>query len=64
MNKIKRIERDKETKKVISTEIYNNIKDAAASVNSNLDSWKVQMLIVDAINHRKNAFKYKWEKVN
>ena len=29
---------------------YNTIKEAAASIDTKMDNWKVQMLIVDAIN--------------
>lgn len=57
MNKIKRID---ENKKI---EIFNNIVDAAKSVDTKMELWKVQMLIVDAINHKKRAFKYNWQKV-
>lgn len=44
-------------------EIYDDIKNASKSIESNLDDWKVQMLIADAINTGKRAFKYKWKKV-
>ena len=39
---------------------YNTIKEAAASIDTKMDSWKVQMLIVDAINNKKVAFKSRW----
>ena len=44
-------------------EIYNSIKEAAESIDTKMDSWKVQMLIVDAINNKKRAFKCKWQKI-
>ena len=43
-------------------EIYPSIKEAAASVDTKMEDWKVQMLICDAINHKKRAFKCKWDK--
>lgn len=44
-------------------EIYNSIKEAAESIDTKMDNWKVQMLIIDAINNRKRAFKCKWQKI-
>ena len=44
-------------------EIYPSIKEAAASINTKMEDWKVQMLIVNAINTGRNAFKCKWKKV-
>ena len=58
MNKVKKI--DNENKE---TKVFNTIKEASASVNTKMDNWKVQMLIANAINTRKNAFKCKWKKV-
>ena len=43
-------------------EIYPSIKEAAASIDTKMEDWKVQMLICDAINHKKRAFKCKWDK--
>lgn len=57
MQKIKRINENKKE------EIFDTVVDAAKSVDTKMDLWKVQLLIIDAINHRKRAFKYKWEKV-
>lgn len=58
MNKVKKI--DNENKE---TKVFNTIKEASASVNTKMDNWKVQMLIANAINTGKNAFKCKWKKV-
>lgn len=44
-------------------ETYPSIKEAAASIDTKMEDWKVQMLIYDAINHKKRVFKYKWQKV-
>ena len=44
-------------------EIYPSIKEAAASIDTKMEDWKVQMLIIDAINNKKRAFKYKWQKI-
>lgn len=41
-------------------EIFNDIKSAAESVDTNMEQWKVQMLIADAIGKKKRAFKCKW----
>ena len=43
-------------------EAYPSIKEAAASIYTKMEDWKVQMLIYDAINHKKRAFKCKWDK--
>ena len=58
MNKVKKI--DNENKE---TKVFNTIKEASASVNTKMDNWKVQMLIANAINTGRNAFKCKWKKV-
>lgn len=62
MTKIKRVLRDREanTEKV---EYFNSIKEAAKSVDTKMDNWKVQMLINAAIGTGKRAFKYNWYKV-
>ena len=43
-------------------ETYPSIKEEAASIDTKMEDWKVQMLICDAINHKKRAFKCKWDK--
>ena len=57
MNKIKKVD---ENKKVT---IYNNIKEAAKSIDTNFDLWKVEMLIIYAMQAKKRAFKCHWHKV-
>ena len=44
-------------------EIYPSIKEAAASIDTKMEDWKVQMLICNAINHKKRALKSKWQKI-
>ena len=44
-------------------EVYPSIKEAAASIDTKMQDWKVQMLICNAINHKKRAFKSKWQKI-
>lgn len=58
MNKIK-------IKKIINNNIeyFDNLEDAAASIQTNLDAWKVQMLIKYAIIKKGRAFKASWQKV-
>ena len=51
-------------KKVNKNLIFNSIKDASKSVETKMEDWKVQMLIVNAINTGKKAFGSKWEKVS
>ena len=58
---IKEKEKEEGNKKVEKV-YYNNIKEAAAAINTKMDNWKVQLLICDAIVHRKRAFKCKWIK--
>jgi len=41
---------------------YDDIKQAAAAIDTKIDSWKIQLLICDAIIRRKRAFKCKWMK--
>ena len=43
--------------------LYNTMKDAAASVGSKLENWKIQLYIANAINTRTRAFKCRWENV-
>lgn len=62
MTKIKRILRDRETN-TEEIEYFNSIKEAAESVDTKMDNWKVQMLINAAIDTGKRAFKYNWYKV-
>ena len=56
---IKEKEKEESNKKVEKV-YYNNIKEAAAAINTKMDNWKVQLLICDAIVRRKRAFKCKW----
>ena len=58
MNKIK-------IKKITdnNVEYFDNLEDAAASVQTNLDAWKVQMLIKYAMIKKGRAFKASWQKV-
>ena len=58
MNKIEKF--DNENKE---TKTFNTMKEASASVSTKMDDWKVQMLIANAVNTGKNAFKCKWKKV-
>ena len=44
-------------------EYFDNLDDAAASVKSNLDIWKVKMLINYAIIKKGRAFKASWQKI-
>lgn len=44
-------------------EYFDNLEEAAASVQTNLDAWKVQMLIKYAIIKKGRAFKASWQKV-
>lgn len=62
MMKIKRVLRDRETN-IEEIEYFNSIKEAAESVDTKMDNWKVQMLINSAISTGKRAFKYNWYKV-
>lgn len=57
MNKIKKVD---ENKKVT---IYDNIKEAAKSIDTNFDLWKVEMLIIYTMQTKKRAFKCHWYKV-
>lgn len=47
-----------------SVEYFDSLEEAAASVKTNLDTWKVQMLINFAIIKKGRAFKASWKKVN
>ena len=44
-------------------EYFDNLDEAAASVKSNLDIWKVKMLINYAIIKKGRAFKASWQKI-
>lgn len=43
---------------------FYDLKEAAQSIKTKLEDWKVQLFIADAINNNKTAFKYRWVKVN
>lgn len=58
---MKKIKRTDENKQEV---IYNTIKEASASIDTNMDDWKVQMLIVNAINTKGRAFKCRWVNVD
>ena len=45
------------------TEYFDNIKEAAASIPSNQEPWKVEMFISYAIVSGKKAFKHGWRKI-
>lgn len=62
MTKIKRVLRNREAN-IEEVEYFNSIKEAAESVDTKMDDWKVQMLINSAISTGKRAFKYNWYKV-
>ncbi len=40
-----------------------NLEEAAKSISSKLENWKIQLFIADAINHNKKAFKYNWIRI-
>ena len=40
--------------------IYRDLEAAAADIDSNLENWKIQLFIKDAINNNKMAFKHYW----
>lgn len=42
-------------------ENFLTLKGAAASIDTKMDSWKIEMLISNAINTHKRAFKCKWK---
>lgn len=56
MNKIKQIKDKKEIAQ------FNSIKEASTSIDTKMDDWKVQMLIVNSINTGKRAFGFNWKK--
>lgn len=49
-----------ETKEV---EYFDDIKAAAASIESKLETWKVELTLAYAIATGKKAFKHGWRKV-
>lgn len=60
--KIRSIFEDKEVNSRLVTS-YTSIKEASLSIDTKMDNWKVQMLIADAINNNKRAFKMRWQKI-
>lgn len=54
---IKRID---ENKKEIC---FNNLQEAAKSINTGLETWKVELYISNAIDRNIKAFKYNWIEV-
>ena len=55
------IKEKEEGSKKIEKIYYDDIKQAAAAINTKMDNWKVQLLICDAIVRRKRAFKAFWK---
>ena len=60
--KIRSIFKDKEANTKLVTS-YTSIREASLSIDTKIDNWKVQMLIADAINNNKRAFKMRWQKI-
>lgn len=60
--KIRSIFKDKEANTALVTS-YTSIREASISIDTKMDNWKVQMLIADAINNNKRAFKMRWQKI-
>ena len=46
-----------------NTFTYRDLQEAAKSIPSKLEDWKVQLFIADAINNKKRAFKCKLFKI-
>ena len=57
MNLIKRIDSNNNEK------IFNSIQEAAKSIDVNIENWKIELFIADAINNNKRAFKYIWKEI-
>ena len=60
--KIRSIFKDKEANTELVTS-YTSIREASLSIDTKMDNWKVQMLIADAINNNKRAFKMRWQRI-
>lgn len=60
--KIRSIFEDKEVNTELVTS-YTSIREASLSIDTKMDNWKVQMLIADAINNNKRAFKMRWQRI-
>ena len=53
-HKIKRVDENR------TETTYRDLREAASSINSKLEPWKVQLFIAYALNTRTRAFKSKW----
>lgn len=42
---------------------FNTLMDAARSVDSKLETWKVAIYIAGVLNRKGKAFKYNWERI-
>ena len=42
---------------------FNTLMEAAKSVESKLEDWKIAIYIANALNTKKRAFKYNWERI-
>lgn len=60
--KIRSIFEDKEANTELVTS-HTSIREASLSIDTKMDNWKVQMLIADAINNNKRAFKMRWQRI-
>lgn len=61
--KIQKVLKDKKAKSM-SIYTFNNLKEAADSVETKMDNWKVQLLIAEAMNSGKRAFGFNWRKIS
>lgn len=57
MSRIKKIEQGQ-------VKFFKTIKEASNSINTKIDSWKVQLLIADAIKNKKKAFGAFWKRID
>jgi hypothetical protein len=58
---MQKIEKLNEDNQVIA--VYNSLADAAASIESKMENWKVQLYIAYALINNGRAYKFKWRAV-
>lgn len=55
--------RYKKTDENNNIEYFSSLKEAAKSIDTKLDDWKVAIYIAEAIIHKHKAYKCKWEQI-
>ena len=54
----------KQIQKLDTRQIFNSVKEASQCIDTKMDNWKVQMIILNSIYSHKKAFGSYWKIIN